>query len=106
MSSTSYDQTPGTLNLTFNRANDFSALVDFSINMTGYTTTASIVSAVTGAEVVPFTVTVPSASDGRVNIALSDTQTAALAAGTYRWQMAWVQGNATRTALTGFVEVI
>ena len=58
-----------------------------------------------GDTVTPFTVTVQSAANGQVNISLNDTQTAALAAGTYRWQMAWVQGNATRTALTGFVEV-
>lgn len=103
----SYDQTPGSLGLSFKRGDDFSALIDFSLNMaTGYTTTASIVSAVTGTEVVPFTVTVPSAAEGKVNIALTDTQTAALAAGTYRWQMTWVENNATRTALQGFVEVL
>ena len=101
-----YEQIPGTLNLAMKRGDDFSALVDFSLNMTGYTTTASIVSAVSGDTVTPFTVTVPSASNGQVNIALNDTQTTALAAGTYRWQMTWVQGNATRTALTGFVDVI
>ena len=100
-----YEQIPGTLNLAMKRGDDFSALVDFSLNMTGYTTTASIVSAVSGDTVTPFTVTVQSAANGQVNISLNDTQTAALAAGTYRWQMAWVQGNATRTALTGFVEV-
>ena len=43
----SYDQTPGTLNLAFNRGDDFSALVDFSIGMTGYTVSASMTSLVT-----------------------------------------------------------
>lgn len=102
----SYDQVPGGLNLAFKRADDFSALIDVSLDLTAYTMTASIVSAVSGAEVVPFTVTVPSAANGQVNIALSDAQTAALAAGTYRWQMAWTESNATRTALAGYVEVI
>lgn len=102
----SYDQTAGSLNLSFVRGNDFSSLIDFSIDMTGYTATASIVSAVTGSAVVPFTVTVPSPSEGQVNIALTDTQTAAMARGTYKWQMAWTENQATRTALTGFVEVI
>lgn len=101
----SYDQSPGALNLSFKRGDDFSSLIDFSIDMTGYTATASIVSAVTGGVVVPFTVTIPSAADGQVNIALTDTQTAAIARGTYSWQMTWVEGQATRTALTGFVEV-
>lgn len=101
-----YEQLPGTLNLAFKRGDDVSTMIDFSINMTGYTTTASIVSAVSGEAVTPFTVTVPSAANGQVNIALTDTQTSALAAGTYRWQMSWTQGAATRTALTGFVEVL
>lgn len=103
----SYDQTPGTLNLSLKGGDDFSTLIDFNpIDMTGYTVTASIVSAVSGASVVPFTVTVPSAAEGQVNISLTDAQTASIAKGTYSWRMSWVEGNATRTALTGFVEVI
>lgn len=101
----SYDQRPGTLNLSFVRGDDFSTLVDFSIPMTGYTVTASIYSAVTGADVVPLTVSWVSQANGQVNISLSDSQTAGLARGTYRWAMKWTEGNATRTALSGFVEV-
>lgn len=100
-----YKQLPGTLNLAFNRGDDVSVLIDLNIPAVGYTFTSSIVSAVTGGAVVPFTTTVQSAADGQVNIALTDTQTAALAAGSYRWQMQWTEGNATRTALTGYVEV-
>lgn len=102
----SYDQTPGALNLSFQRGDDFSVLVDLSISLVGYVVTASITSLVTGAQVVPFTVTTVSAADGQVNIGLSDTQTAALARGTYRWNLSWVENNATRTALNGFVEVL
>lgn len=101
----SYDQTPGSLNLAFNRGDDFSVLIDLSISIVGYSLTASVTSVITGADVVPFTVTVPSAANGQVNIALSDTQTAALPRGTYGWNLKWTEGNATRTALTGFVEV-
>jgi hypothetical protein len=102
----SYDQTPGALNLSFVRGDDFSTLVDFSISMTGYTVTASMYSLVSGAEVQAFTVTAANASAGQYNISLTDTQTAALARGTYGWRMTWVENNATRTALTGFVEVL
>ena len=101
----SYDQTPGALNLSFNRGDDFSALVDFSIGMTGYTVSASMTSLVTGGEVQPMTVSFASATAGQVNVSLSDAQTLALARGTYGWNMRWTEGNATRTALTGFVEV-
>jgi hypothetical protein len=102
----SYDQAPGTLNLTFNRADDFSALVDFSISLASYTVTAGITSLVTGSELQPLTVSIVSATAGTVNVSLNDTQTAALARGTYGWQMKWTENNATRTALTGFVEVL
>ena len=103
----SYDQTPGSLNLTFNRADDVSVMVDFSpITMTGYTVTAGITSLVSGAEVQPFAVSFVSATAGQVNISLTDTQTAALARGTYGWNLKWTEGQATRTALTGFVEVL
>jgi len=102
----SYDQTPGTLGLSFVRGDDFSTLVDFSITMTGYTVAASLYSLVSGAEVQAFTVTAANASAGQYNISLTDTQTAALARGTYGWRMTWTESNATRTALTGFVEVL
>lgn len=101
----SYDQTPGTLNLAFNRGDDFSALVDFSIGMTAYTVTAAVTSLVTGSEVVTMTTSFQDSAAGQVNISLSDTQTSALASGTYGWNLKWVEGSATRTALTGMVEV-
>lgn len=102
----SYDQTPGTLNLSFKRGDDVSALVDFSISLASYTVTAGITSLVSGAEVQPLTVSFVSATAGQVNVSLTDTQTAALARGTYGWTMRWVENNATRTALTGYVEVL
>lgn len=102
----SYDQTPGSLNLTFKRGDDLSTLIDFSIALTGYTVTAAINSLVTGLEVQPFTVAMTNAASGQVNVSLTDAQTAALARGTYVWNAAWTEGNATRTALMGFVEVL
>jgi len=106
MSST-YSQIPGTMNLAFKRANDFATLIDFDgTTLVGYTVTASMTSLVTGATVVPFTTTVADASAGQVNIALTDTQTAALPAGTYGWQLDWTApGSVQRTALSGTVEV-
>lgn len=102
----SYSQAPGSLNLAFARNDSFSALIDVSIDMTGYTTSASMISLVTGASVVPFTVTTVSASEGKVNLSLTNTQTASLPRGTYSWSMSWAEGASTRTALTGLVEVL
>ena len=101
-----YSQLPGQMSLAFKRANDFSTLVDFDTTLVGYTVTASVTSLVTGATVVPFTTSITDASAGQVNIALTDTQTAALPAGTYGWQLDWTApGSVQRTALSGTVEV-
>jgi hypothetical protein len=95
------------MNLSLKRANDFSTLIDFDgTTLVGFSVTSSITSLVTGASVVPFTTTVTDASAGQVNIALTDTQTAALPAGTYGWQLDWTApGSVQRTALSGTVEV-
>jgi len=102
-----YSVLPGTMNLAFKRAGDFAALIDFDgTTLVGYTATASITSLVTGTTVIPFTTSITDASAGQVQIALTDTQTAALPAGTYGWQLDWVApGSIQRTALSGTVEV-
>jgi len=102
-----YSVLPGTMNLAFKRSGDFSALIDFDVALTSYTVTASMTSLVSGSVVQAFTTSVADASAGQVSVALSDTQTAALAAGTYGWQLDWVApGSVQRTALTGTVEVV
>ena len=101
-----YSQLPGTMNLSFRRANDFATLIDFDVSLVSYSVTSSITSLVTGASVVPFTTSITDASAGQVQIALTDTQTAALPAGTYGWQLDWTApGSIQRTALSGTVEV-
>jgi hypothetical protein len=95
------------MNLAFKKSGDFSTLIDFDgTTLVGFSVTANITSLVTGATVVPFTTTVTDATAGQVQIALTDTQTASLAAGTYGWQLDWVApGSVQRTALSGTVEV-
>jgi len=102
-----YSQLPGTMNLSFKRANDFGTVIDFDgTTLVGFFVSASMTSLVTGATVVPFTTSVVDASAGQVNISLTDTQTAALPAGTYGWQLDWTApGSVQRTALSGTVEV-
>lgn len=102
----SYDQTPGNLPLSFVRGDSFSALLDFSIDLTGYTFAASLVSVVIGQDVVALTSSVVSAANGQVNVALTASQTAALARGTYQWKFVWTQGGNVRTALAGYVEAL
>lgn len=102
----SYDQTPGNLPISFVRGDSFSALLDFSIDLTGYSFTASLVSVVTGSDVVSLATSVVSAANGQVNVSMTAVQTAALARGTYQWKFIWTQGSAVRTALVGYVEAL
>lgn len=102
----SYEQLPGELNLSFRRADEVSTEIDFSpISLTGYTMTASLVSLVSGGTVASIAATMVDAAAGRVNIGLTDEQTAALPLGTYRWNLTADDGQARRTYLTGTVEV-
>lgn len=96
------------MSLAFKRADSFATDVDFDgVELTGYTVAATVVSLVTGAAVTSFTTTVTDAGAGKVSLSLSDTQTAALPAGTYGWHLDWVApGGVQRTALSGTVEVV
>jgi hypothetical protein len=101
-----YSVLPGSMPLAFRRSNDFSALIDFDTSLVGYQVTATLTSLVTGSTVVPFTTTLADASAGQVSVSLTDTQTAALASGTYGWTLDWTApGGIQRTALSGTVEV-
>jgi hypothetical protein len=102
-----YAQLPGSMNLAFRRGNDFATVIDFDgTTLVGYAVTASVVSQVTGATVVPMTTTVADAAAGQVGVSLTDTQTAAMPAGTYGWRLDWTApGDVKRTALQGTVEV-
>lgn len=101
-----YEQLPGELNLSFRRADEVSTEIDFNpISLTAYTMAASLVSLVSGGTVASITTTMVDAAAGRLNIGLTDEQTAALAVGTYRWVLTANDGTARRTYLTGMVEV-
>jgi hypothetical protein len=94
------------MNLAFKKSGDFATLIDFNVSMASYSVSATVTSLVTGATVIPFTTTLADAAAGQVSIALTDTQTASLAAGTYGWQLDWTApGSVQRTALSGTVEV-
>ena len=102
-----YSQLPGTMNFALKRGDDFSAVVDFDgVSLVGYTVTATVTSLVTGSVVASMAVTVVDAAASTVNVGLTDTQTSALAAGTYGWRLDWIApGAANRAALQGMVEV-
>lgn len=100
-------QTPGHLAISFRAGDEFATLVDFSVSTTGYTWQAEVYSVVTGDVVQEPAVTVVSAANGQINLAWTETQTAALAAGTYGVRVMWTApGSVRRTVLDGMLEVL
>lgn len=98
---------PGTLNLSVKHGDELSQLVDFSISLTGYTFTAEVVSAITHYQVAAITVTAVNLATGQVNLAMSETTTAAIAPGSYLWRLIWTApGTVRRTAIEGVLEVV
>lgn len=96
---------PGTLNLVVKAGEAVSQLVDFSVDLTGYTFSGEVVSAVTFSTVVSLDVTAIDLEDGQVNVGLSAEDAAELAPGTYLWRLVWTPtGGSPRTALEGIWE--
>lgn len=110
-----YEILPSTLNLKFVRGDEFGMLLDFSIDLTGYTFVADIyeVSAVqngvpiSGGVFLPFTQTLVDLSTGQINLSLQETQTQSFNLGkSYRWYLRWVSpGLVTRTVLSGAISI-
>jgi hypothetical protein len=104
--STTFELLPGELNLAFRAGDQLDATLDFDIDMTGYSVSASIVSLIDNATLSAVTATITNAQAGIVTIGLTETQTAALNPGTYRWRLTWTAtGSVVRTAVSGLVEV-
>jgi hypothetical protein len=100
------DQAPGVLNVGFTRGESWGLLLDFDepANLTGYTLYATLHSTVTGASVQAVTVTPVDLTIGKVNLSLTSTQTAALAAGTYEFRVGW-SAPSQRLVYQGFAQV-
>lgn len=92
--------------MAFRAGDEYSTLLDFSIDTTGYTWSAEVYSVVTHDVLVNPTVTVVSAANGQVNLSFTEAQTGDLAPGTYGCRVIWVApGSSQRTALEGMLEV-
>ena len=97
---------PGTLNLVVKHGDELAQLLDFSIDLTGYAFDTEVVSAITYDEVGSMSVSAVNLATGQVNLAMSETQTAAIAPGSYLWRLIWTApGSVRRTALEGVLEV-
>lgn len=103
---TTVNQTPGVLNISFSRGEVWSKLVDFSepASIPGYTFACGLHSSVSGLLTQVITVAVIDAPAGQINLSLTATQTAALAAGTYEFRLSW--GPVDRRIYQGYCEVL
>ena len=101
-----YEQLPGSLSLSIVSGDQFATVVDFSINMSGYSVSSEIFSLVDGATVVAMSTAFVSEALGTVSIGMTEAETGDLSVGTYGWRLQWLApGSVTRTALTGLLEV-
>lgn len=104
---------PATLRLGFVAGDDFPFRLTINRDLTGYTLTAVVLNADTGATVATFgtsmqTVTIAGQTASRVTLTLTKTQTAAMAAvARLRWSFRWAAADTTtRTILIGRVRPV
>jgi hypothetical protein len=102
-----YTQVPGNLSLVVRKSDAVSALIDFDgITLSGYTARSEMTSLVTGRTVAPLVTTIVNATAGQVNVSMTGTSSATIAAGSYGWRLILdAPGSVQRTALSGTIEV-
>lgn len=98
---TTLDQTPAELDIAISIDDDFSYLVDFDINLTGYTFAAGVVKYPENILKTTIAVANTDLANGQITISLTDAQIAALGAGTHKWYLTWTVGGASRRVLAG-----
>ena len=87
-------QQPGELNITVTSKDDLPILLDFDIDLTGYTFTAYVNSTA-------MTIVETDLANGQVTISLTDTQLTALTPGPHKWYFKWNDGTNDRVVLAG-----
>lgn len=104
-----YDYGPQALDIVLVQGDDFSMTVDVAGDRDADTFTAALVSA--SGVTTAFGITLGAYDGGTattpVTLTLTDTVSGALAAAaSYKWDLQWVSGSATRTILAGSLEVL
>ncbi len=106
MSTTTFSQLPGTLNVDIVQGDDVAFTIDFDVNMTGYLVASEIRSTISHAVVATPTTTLSAPATGIVVVTMTDTQTSSLPVGTYRWALSWeTPAGDNRMVLSGIWEV-
>lgn len=96
----------GRLNHVSRRGDEFSALIDFSNDLTGATFAGEVYSLVDQAAVLTPTLEAIDLPAGKVNMSWVESATSSLATGTYGIRVWWTaDGDVKRTVLEGFLEL-
>ena len=97
---TDLEQLPAEINISAVVRDSFSSLIDFDINLTGYTVTA-YVDHHDGETQTAFTIDETNLSSGQVTISLTAAQLTSIGIGEHKWYTKWVVGSAVRTTFAG-----
>ena len=97
-------QIPGRLDIQLAQGDDMSLLVDFDIDLTGYTFESKVVEADETETVI--TVVETDLSTGKITITLSDTDSALISAAKHSWFLDRTNAGNQRRQLAGNFEVI
>jgi hypothetical protein len=98
-------------NLTIDQGSNFSSTVTvedqdgLTFNLTSYTARGQLRKSYSSTSYTPFAVVIPNPTNGRIEISLTATQTAALKAGRYVYDIEIVQGNLVNRVIEGQIEV-
>lgn len=99
------EQIPGRLDVIVKNGDDWTKLVDSSIDQTGYTFVANIVHATTGA-LTAFTVTEVDLSVGQIRLTITDEAITALGVGVHSWYLQGTVGGLKRRWIEGYWQVV
>ena len=94
---------PGELNISIASINDMPILLDFDIDLSGYTFASAVKHAATSTTI---TVTNTDLSAGQVTISLTDAQIGTIGGGTHKWYFKWNDGTNDFVALAGSFKVL
>ncbi len=97
------EQVPGRLDIKISKGDDMSILIDFDIDITGYTHTASTVEL--DASTTAITVVDTDLGNGQITLTMTDTLLGAIAVGTHKWYLDRTNAGFQRRTLSGNFEV-
>jgi len=98
------EQVPGRLDIKMAQGDDLSILIDFDIDLTGYTFAASTVE--TDASTTTITVAETDLSNGQITLTMTDTLSDAIDEGVHKWYLDRTNAGAQRRYLAGDFEVV